>query len=74
MPNTTRFLVYCVASPILGSDGAAIGAIGVSLVHPLAVRDPGRVGDVKRHVRDCAHALTKAFAGPQLAADVFGAL
>lgn len=66
-------VLYCVASPILGSDGTAIGAIGVSLVHPLAVREPKRVADVKRRVRDCAQALTRAFAGPKLAADAFGA-
>lgn len=65
-------LLYCVASPILGSDGAAIGAIGVSLVHPIAVRDPKRVAEVKRQVRASARALTQAFAGAAMATAAFG--
>ncbi len=66
-------VLYCVASPVVGSDGTAIGAIGVSLVHPLAVRQPKRIAEVKRKVRRCARELTRAFAGADIAAAVFGA-
>jgi IclR family acetate operon transcriptional repressor len=64
-------VLFCVASPVLGGDGATIGAIGVSLVHPLAVREPRRITEVKHLVRRCAHELTRAFAGADIAAATF---
>jgi DNA-binding IclR family transcriptional regulator len=66
-------MLYCVASPVLAADGSPLAAIGVSIVHPLAVQRPEHLAHVREHVRRHARALTAAIAGEAVAARVFDA-
>ncbi len=56
-------LLYCVAAPVFGGDGLPVGAIGISMVHPIAMREPARIARVAAQVRRHAEALSMALAG-----------
>lgn len=65
-------LLYCVASPVIGRDGEAIGAIGVSMVKLIALESPEHVALVATEVRAAARAMTAALGGEDVALTVFG--
>lgn len=65
-------MLYCVASPVLGHDGTAIGAIGVSMVKPIAIEAPKHVAHVADEVRAAARAMTASLAGEAVARAAFG--
>ena len=64
-------VLYCVASPVIGRDGEAIGAIGVSMVKPIALEAPEHVALVATEVRAAARAMTAALGGEDVAQAVF---
>lgn len=64
-------LLYCVAAPVIGRDGTAIGAIGVSMVKPIAVGAPEHVAFVAAEVRSAARAMTATLGGEDIARRVF---
>lgn len=64
-------VLYCVAAPVIGRDGVAIGAIGVSMVKPLAVSAPEHIAQVAAEVRGAARAMTAALGGEEIARSVF---
>lgn len=64
-------MLYCVAAPVLGRDGTAIGAIGVSMVRPIAVEAPRHVEEVAMEVRKAARAMTASLGGEDVARAVF---
>ena len=66
-------VLYCVASPVIGRDGEAIGAIGVSMVKPIALEAPEHVALVATEVRAAARAMTAALGGENVAQTVFAA-
>ncbi|MBL8580837.1 MAG: IclR family transcriptional regulator [Rhizobiaceae bacterium] len=65
-------VLYCVASPVLGQDASPIGAIGVSMVRPIALQSPDHIAQVAAEVRTAARAMTVAMAGPDVAQATFG--
>lgn len=64
-------VLYCVAAPVIGRDGAAIGAIGVSMVKPIAVTAPKHISQVAAEVRGAARAMTAALGGDEIARSFF---
>lgn len=64
-------VLYCVAAPVIGRDGVAVGAIGVSMVKPLAMNAPEHIAHVAAEVRRAARAMTAALAGEEIARSVF---
>jgi IclR family acetate operon transcriptional repressor len=64
-------VLYCVAAPVIGRDGDAIGAIGVSMVRPIAVGSPEHIARVAAEVRAAARAMTAALGGDEMARSVF---
>jgi IclR family acetate operon transcriptional repressor len=64
-------VLYCVASPVIGRDGVSIGAIGVSMVKPIAMEAPEHVARVAAEVRAAARAMTAALGGEAMAQTVF---
>jgi DNA-binding IclR family transcriptional regulator len=64
-------VLYCVASPVIGRDGEAIGAIGVSMVKPIARESPEHVALVATEVRAAARAMTAALGGEDVAQAAF---
>ena len=64
-------VLYCVAAPVIGRDGGAIGAIGVSMVRPIAVGSPEHIAHVASEVRAAARAMTAALGGEEMARSVF---
>lgn len=64
-------VLYCVAAPVIGRDGDAIGAIGVSMVRPIAVGSPEHIARVSAEVRAAARAMTAALGGDEMARSVF---
>ncbi|HHZ09628.1 MAG TPA: IclR family transcriptional regulator [Rhizobiales bacterium] len=64
-------VLYCVAAPVIGRDGDAIGAIGVSMVRPIAVGSPEHIARVAAEVRAAARAMTAALGGEEMARSVF---
>ncbi|CAG1002326.1 HTH-type transcriptional regulator XynR [Rhizobiaceae bacterium] len=64
-------VLYCVAAPVIGRDGDAIGAIGVSMVRPIAVGSPAHIAHVAAEVRAAARAMTAALGGDEVARSVF---
>lgn len=64
-------VLYCVAAPVIGRDGAAIGAIGVSMVKPIAVSAPEHITRVAAEVRAAARAMTAALGGEEIARSLF---
>ena len=60
-------VLYCLAAPVLGREATVVGALGVSLVHPLALRDPAwleQIGtQVQHHARALGAALVTALGG-----------
>lgn len=65
-------VLYCVASPVIGRDGGAIGAIGVSMVKPIAVEAPEHIAHVAAEVRAAARAMTASLGGEAVAQAAFG--
>ncbi|TXL70907.1 IclR family transcriptional regulator [Vineibacter terrae] len=65
-------VLYCVASPVIGRDGDAIGAIGVSMVKPIAIEAPQHIAKVAMDVRAAARAMTAALGGEDVARTIFG--
>ena len=64
-------VLYCVAAPVIGRDGGAIGAIGVSMVKPIAVGSPEHIAHVAAEVRAAARAMTAALGGEEMALAMF---
>lgn len=64
-------VLYCVAAPVIGRDGGAIGAIGVSMVKPIAVGSPEHIAHVAAEVRTAARAMTAALGGEDMARTMF---
>lgn len=64
-------VLYCVAAPVIGRDGDAVGAIGVSMVRPIAVGSPEHIARVAAEVRAAARAMTAALGGDEMARSVF---
>lgn len=64
-------MLYCVASPVLAADGSAIGAIGVSIVRPLAIQQPEHIARVCDAVRHEARALSTLLGSDAVADRVF---
>lgn len=64
-------VLYCVASPVIGRDGVAVGAIGVSMVKPIAVSAPEHIVHVAAEVRGAARAMTAALGGEEMARRIF---
>jgi DNA-binding IclR family transcriptional regulator len=65
-------VLYCIASPVIGLGGLPLGAIGVSMVHPLAIKRPEKIRRVTEIVRAVARDLTAALGDEATAASVFG--
>lgn len=64
-------VLYCVAAPVIGRDGVPVGAIGVSMVKPIAVSAPEHIADVAAEVRAAARAMTAALGGDEIARSIF---
>ncbi len=64
-------VLYCVAAPVIGRDGVAVGAIGVSMVKPIAVGSPEHIAHVAAEVRGAARAMTAALGGEEMARTMF---
>ncbi len=64
-------VLYCVAAPVIGRDGVAVGAIGVSMVKPIAVGSPEHIAHVAAEVRGAARAMTAALGGEDMARTMF---
>lgn len=65
-------MLYCIASPVLAADGSAIGAIGISMLRPLAIQQPERIAGICRFVRREAGALSALIGSEAVAGRVFG--
>lgn len=64
-------VLYCVAAPVMGRDGEVVGAIGVSMVKPIALGSPEHIRQVAGEVRAAARAMTAALGGEDIARNVF---